>query len=461
MKLKLPITSIRLRLMAMALVGTAIAITLSGLALVALFERHVERRLDQELDSYSLQIAAAVDIGADGLLTLRDEPSDPRFQRPLSGLYWQVTDLAPSKTLRSRSLWDASLPAPVEQPSGAQTSFATVQGPAGEAILLHARSVVIARTGTDHRMQILVAVNRSELIALREGFAYDLIPGLAALAGLILLGAFVQIRSGLRPLEPVRAGIGAIRSGKATRLDMQVPREIAPLVEEVNTLIEAQETQVARARDRAADLAHGLRTPLTALVSDATRLRAKGENAIADDIDALSQHMRRTVERELARARLRHDQVSLHPVALKPVADAIIRTLASTPKGEAITFDNRVADALTIAIQPDDLAEILGNLLENAVRAAKSTIHIEAVQTPDATVVSMSDDGPGLSSEQAEALSARGKRQDESGGAGLGLAIVRDILDAYHGSIDFSHGALGGLQVRLTCPIREKRITLP
>ncbi|GHC77935.1 sensor histidine kinase [Limoniibacter endophyticus] len=459
--MKLPVTSIRLRLMLMALIGTVIAIGLSGLALVALFERHVERRLNHELDSYSLQLAAAVEINPDGTSYLRGEPSDPRFQRPLSGLYWQITDLASQKTLRSRSLWDSSLVGHAEPLIGGQTSLTMADGPADESILLHERSIIISRDDADRRIQILVAVDRAELVSLREGFTYDLIPGLAALAGLILLGAFIQIRSGLRPLEPVRAGIHAIRSGQATRLDMRVPREIAPLVEEVDTLIAAQEMQVARARDRAADLAHGLRTPLTALASDAARLRKKGQDAIADDIEALSQQMRRTVERELARARVRHGLTAVQPVSLQPVANAVIRTLTRTPRGEMIAFDNRVEAHLTITMQADDLAEILGNVLENATRAAKNNIVVEASQNTTETVIRIADDGPGLAAEKVDALSKRGSRQDESGGAGLGLAIVKDILDAYEGRVEFSASKIGGLQVTLSIPSHRKRPFMP
>jgi signal transduction histidine kinase len=446
--------SIRARLLLFALAGTLAALALAALGLAALFDRHVERRVGQELDSHIAQIAGQLRIGADGALTLAREPSDPRFQRPLSGLYWQVRDEAKNALLRSRSLWDADLSLSEDRIPAGETRIGRIATPDGHDALLHEKSVVLVEGGIERPARIAVALDRTELKALRAGFAQDLVPGLALLAGLILIATWLQISAGLRPLSTIQSGIEAVRSGRASRLAVDMPREISPLITEVNTLLAAQEEAMVRARDRAADLAHGLRTPLTALSGDAARLRAKGEDALAHDIETLAAQMRRTIERELTRARLRH-QGPAKPVPLRALADGIIRTLQRTPNGERLAFENEIATDAALPLHADDLAEILGNLLENAGRFAHGTVRISSGWTADAVTITVEDDGDGVDPDAMEQLAVRGRRSDLAGGAGLGLAIVDDILSAYGGTLGFARSDLGGLGVRLRVPLRE------
>ena len=155
----------------------------------------------------------------------------------------------------------------------------------------------------EHTFRISVAVDRKEISQLGSGFARDLVPALGILGAVLLLGFAFQVAAGLRPLGTVQDALGAVRSGRARRLQINGPQEVEPLVNEVNALLEAQENEMIRARDRAADLAHGLKTPLTALSTSIQRLRAKGEIELADEIDGQAERIRRHIERELARAR--------------------------------------------------------------------------------------------------------------------------------------------------------------
>jgi signal transduction histidine kinase len=446
--------SIRARLVLFALAGTLVALALAALGLVALFDRHVERRVGQELDSHIAQIAGQLRIGADDALTLAREPSDPRFQRPLSGLYWQVRDDARGALLRSRSLWDADLAMPEGSLTAGETRIGRIAAPDGHDALLHEKAVVLVEGGIERPARIAVALDRTELKTLRAGFAQDLVPGLALLAALILIATWWQIGAGLRPLSAIQSGIEAVRSGRARRLDTDMPREISPLITEVNSLLAAQEEAMARARDRAADLAHGLRTPLTALSGDAARLRARGEHALAHDIETLAAQMRRTIERELTRARLRH-QGPAKPVPLRALADGIIRTLKRTPNGEAIDFENGIPADVSLPLPADDLAEMLGNLLENASRFAHGKVRIASERAADGVTITVEDDGDGVDPDAMEQLAVRGRRSDQAGSAGLGLAIVDDILSAYGGTLGFMRSGLGGLGLHLRVPLRE------
>lgn len=445
--------SLRLRLLSLAAVAVTAAMLLSAIGLVALFGRHVERRIGQELDTHILQLAGNLSFDADGGLRLDGEPADPRFQKPYGGLYWQVFDEAKGQRIRSVSLWDSELALPSDKLASGETHRHTASGPDGEPTLVHERRVILANGKEDRPATLSVAINRTELDSLKTGFAHDLAPAVALLGLLLLAGLWWQVREGLKPVASIGDGIRAIRAGDASRLSGAVPDEISPLVSEVNELLAAQEASLTRARDRAADLAHGLKTPLTALASDISALRKAGQNAIADDISEIAKRMRDIVERELSRSRLRNQRARHKPTPVAPAAMAVIRTLARTPQAENKIFDAEAAPDLAVAVDPDDLNDLIGNLLENACRAAKSQVRLAAVLAGDTIRIEVSDDGPGVPEDQMAGLVERGKRLDQSAGsAGLGLSLVSDILEAYGSRLAFSTSALGGLGVSFTLP---------
>jgi len=443
--------SIRLRLFIFALAGIAVALGIAGVGLTTLFGRHVERRIGEELDLNIAQIAGNLRV-VDGRITLAREPADPRFHQPLAGLYWQIDDRSTATLTRSRSLWDATLDVPDAAPAPGATAVGTSRGADGEPLILHERMVLIGDTGHERPVRISVAINRSEIEPLKAGFARDLLPGLAILGLVLAAGAWLQVAAGLRPLRRVGAGVAAVHLGTESRLKDDVPREIAPLVGSINELLEQRDEMVSRARDRAADLAHGLKTPLSALAGDAARLRARGERELAADIETLWTQMKRSIDRELARSRLRHRGPHAGRVLLRPSVEAIVRTLSRTPAGETVAFDIDVADDLVVAALPDDLAEVLGNLLENAVRAARTRVRVAATSSAAGAEIAIEDDGDGVGADQVALLVLRGRRLDEGGGAGLGLAIVSEILANYDTRPAFSRSELGGLRVVFSLP---------
>jgi signal transduction histidine kinase len=237
------------------------------------------------------------------------------------------------------------------------------------------------------------------------------------------------------------------------RLRAEVPEEVMPLVDEVNALLDAQEQTVERARAWTADLAHGLKTPLTALGADAQRLRHQGNVAMADELEQLAETMRRRVDRELIRARMRSGVRTRQAGA--NVGDAIarvVRTLQRTPRGGAVAWTVEVQDHGFAAIDPDDLTELVGNLLDNAVKWATARVWVSATSNGGVDI-QIEDDGPGVSDDQLERLCQRGVRLDQGKkGSGLGLAIAHDITDAYGGELRLDRAALGGLQVSVRLP---------
>ena len=388
-----------------------------------------------------------------GGLSLVDDPQDPRFAKLYSGLYWQVRDETRATSLRSISLWDAELPIGETAPPPGELRSAVVPAPEGGPTLSEAMRIVLNAPEGQRAVPISVAGSSAEIEALRSGFQADLLPGFALLAAALLAGAWVQARAGLRPVARIGEGVQAIRTGQAARLDPEVPSEVRPLVDELNRLLELQREEMTRARDRAADLAHGLKTPLTALQADVRRLRASGEDQIADDIEALGSQMRRTVERELVRVRARYSVTGATGVAVAPAAKAIAAIVARTPQGEAKTIEVHGDPSLTAAVDPDDLNEILGNVIENAVRSAASRVDVAVQGEGDDIVVEIGDDGAGTDPKELAQFSERGRRHDEKGGsAGLGLAIVSEILAIHGRQPEFAISRFGGIAVRLRLP---------
>ncbi|MGB7317678.1 MAG: HAMP domain-containing sensor histidine kinase [Planktotalea sp.] len=441
MKLK----SLRLRLTLYASLIVLGAIVMTGIGLSYQFQRHIERRVGQELNAHLTQIIGDLRFDDNAAPSLARQLSDPRFGRIFGGLYYQVLSENGEVLLKSRSLWDTQLALPDDDLEAGDLHIHTHPGPNDSSLLVHERVVTFDKGAKPIRLRISVGIDKGEILALRNGFSEDIFLLLALLAAILLLGFAAQISAGMRPLDALRKNVAGIRSGNTLRLEGEVPSEVAPLVEEVNGLLDLQDQNMIRARDRAADMAHGLKTPLTALASDVTRLRKKGETELADDIEELGLRMQRHLDRELARARLRHSVASVRTDA-SPAIDAILRTLVRTPFGAPLRLTNNVPEGVSLAMEPDDFNDVLGNLLENACRYSASWVQVDIVQTEIQTFLKVTDDGPGLSAPQIENVARRGKRLDSSGhGAGLGLSIVGDILEAYGGELTFQNNAPKGL----------------
>ncbi len=435
--------SVRLRLALYGAGAIGLALVLAYFGLVLLFERHAYRTLSDDLDVVVRQIIGRLEVDAAGAPSLPQPPRDPRFEAPLSGLYWQVT--GGPRPLRSRSLWDAVLDLPNDNPSEGQTHYHQMRGP-NDRLLLVAERRISPETAQGKMFRVAVASDLSRLRLARDEFAGDLLPSLAALALALSAAMWVQLTLGLRPLSRLRAEVIAIASGRARRLSEEAPVEVRPLVAEVNALLDAQDATVERARGRAADLAHGLKTPLAAIANDAARLREDGQTEIAHSLDAAAEAMRRHVERELARARLRGRGRGEPPeTSVRAVVERLVSILARTGKGEAVAFHTELPADMKWPMDRQDLTEALGNLLDNATRYARSTVRVSASE-PGA--IDVEDDGPGIGADTEAQVRQRGGRLDESGGAGLGIAIVQEILDAYGGQLVLGRSQLGGLRAR-------------
>ncbi len=443
--------SLRFRLWAAAAISILAALAIAGVGLGFLFERHVERRVETELGAHLSLLIGATRI-VDGDLRVGTGPADPRFNRPLSGLYWQVEDVTGGGVVRSRSLWDSRLDLPADAEVDGAMHSREVTGPDG-ALLFAVDRVITEANGASFRA-VVAEDHRTIENALSE-FVGELTPALLVLAVALIAANFVQITVGLAPLESLRRAVRGVIARNSTRLDAQAPQEVQPLAAEINRLLDAQEKALARARTRATDLAHGLNTPLQVLSADIRALRQRGESKLADDIERSTAAIRRHVERELARARLAPGVYGGARCRVAEVAQGVVSVAARTPRGEMLEFAVDIDPDFDAPIDEGDLSEILGNLIENAVRFAPSRVALTAGKKQTETAIIVTDDGPGIADADREAVTSRGVRLDSGGsGTGLGLAIVSDIVEAYGGRLEMSDAA-PGLRVRVVLPNRD------
>ncbi|WP_159729933.1 ATP-binding protein [Methylosinus sp. Ce-a6] len=434
--------SLRLRLFLFGAAAIAAALALAGFVLVLLFEHHVERTMDDDIETYVRQLVSDLALDSDGRLRVITATPDPRFARFRSGFYWQVASDDGRDVERSASLGEEALAFPAGCAGSERIFYRRLRGPWDNALLGGQRCITLGGAAPS-RIRVLAALDLSGVARARDAFAAELVAALFLIAVGLAFATWIQVGLGLAPLARLGAAVGEIAKGRRRRLDSPAPPEVRPLIDEVNGLLDERDKEIERARNRAADLAHGLKTPLTALAADARLLREKGETEIALSLDRIGDAMHRHVTRELARARSRGLARGGEPTPVAEVVDALARTLASA--GTEAAFEMRIAPDVRVAVDRVDLMEILGNLMENAARHARARIRVIAA----AGRFIVEDDGPGLPEGSEALIRRRGGRLDETGGAGLGLAIVQDVLDAYGADMRFCRSELGGLRVEV------------
>jgi signal transduction histidine kinase len=282
-----------------------------------------------------------------------------------------------------------------------------------------------------------------------NNYVFPIVAGLVLMTAGVLLG----MRQGLTPFRRLRERLLAVRAGEDRRVEGTYPSEIQPLIDDLNALLEDREKAVKRALATAGDLAHGLKTPLALLAQEADRAGAAGNGELAESITQSVERMSRQVTYHLARARAASGVASGARCPVAPCVDALVRTLLKLYAGRAIQISSSVSADLCARVQREDLDEMLGNLLDNAFKWAKSRIVVEASRVDGRLVVRLDDDGPGLAVALRARVLERGVRADERApGSGFGLAIARDLAELYGGSISLEDSPLGGLQARISFP---------
>jgi signal transduction histidine kinase len=410
-----------------------------------LLDLGLRRYLESSLRHHTENLLIATVRGPTGL-QLNEQRVQPAYEQPFSGRYFRI-DFASGTPApwRSRSQWDWELPQGAQP--GLQSELAV--GPNEQLLLMYRADY--RRYG--QQLSITVAQDYSPILASFRQVKYV---GLGIGAGALLLILLLQrltVRNALRPLERVRQQLQQLQQGQRAALDKDVPVELEPLVTQINHLLAHTEDHLLRSRNALGNLGHALKTPLAVLVSLAERDELKNHPALQATLREQLQQIEQRLSRELGRARLAGESLPGAQFECDEELPGLLSTLGMIHnRGLDLTW--QAEPGLRLPWDREDLLEMLGNLLDNACKWADSQVRLSVQQDSAGFTLWVDDDGPGIEEARRVEVLERGTRLDEQmAGHGLGLGIVRDIVDARGGQLELLDSPLGGLRVSIVLPV--------
>ena len=439
--------SLRFRLMAAAAIWVVVALTAGYLAFSSIFSSQVKREFDDELHVHVQEVERITRFNRQGAVVEQLPFSDPRYEDPDSGFYWEVSTadhvLFSSGSLQGRALG----PLPQDRAQSPTPIVDEVDGPTGPML-------VIAKFGPESEggYRFALGTDQRHIDAAIREFDGVLLTALASLGAILLATVLGLITFGLAPFHKLAKAMREVRSGAALSVEGNHPTEVQPLVTELNTLIRGQRDALQRARAQAGNLAHALKTPLAIVSDEAFQLDERGDKVAAKVIAEQSRAMQMHIDHHIARARAQ--AVSQLPGTRSDVAEniaSIMNALARLHVQRCIQASLNLDTQLRVAMDGQDFAELVANLVDNAYKFARARVIVTAQPIDDEFLhVTVEDDGPSLAPELREIVFAPGVRLDETRpGTGLGLSIVRDLLELYQGDIELGASSIGGLSARM------------
>jgi signal transduction histidine kinase len=452
--------SLSSRLILSSAAVSIVLLVLAAILLATLFQQALERNFDARLQAVMDGLLANVDPAPDGTPLLDSELADTRFSLPLSGWYWQVQvddgkklpGLASASLLEQRLNPDGGLLAR-RRPDGVASFFMTdVNGTQLRVIQQN------FKLGDNERnYSFLVAGNFDELKGEIDAFRRTLFVVLGLLGIGLMVAVLLQVNYGLLPLKRLRAGVTAIREGRAEKLEGEFPAEIRPVADELNLLIKSNADIIERARTQVGNLAHALKTPLSVLTNEAHVHKGPFASKVVEQTNVMRDHVSLYLDRARRAARAQ----GLGAVTeIKPILEGIARTTERIHRDKGVSVKVKCKGAYKFRGEKQDFEEMMGNLIDNACKWAAKRVVVKASLGGTAAhqgrtwlTLLVDDDGPGLPAERRADALKRGQRLDETKpGSGLGLSIVKETAQMYGGSIELDDAELGGLRVRLILP---------
>jgi signal transduction histidine kinase len=427
-----------------------VALLATAFLLTELYSRALDTSLTETLDFH-------IESLVDQTLNTNDARNetirlpDPRFQRTASGWYWMIKDQNGSLINFSDSVVGTVLPELTNPFDATNARTALVRDPFETQIRVIERKVTV--NGVP--LTMIVTGSLDEILELVDDFRGQTVVVLSAVAIMLAIMSGIVARLALRPIGRLEKAIEKVREGEAKTITGAYPREIAPLAEEVNELLRSNTQIIERAQNAVGNLAHGLKTPIAVLRNEATAAR---NNPLSRVVLSEGEKMQQLVTTYLDRAR-----IAARTSVVGKKADAtlvmlrLVRVMEKLNKHVTIAFKRPDASLPWFRGDEGDLEEMAGNLLDNACKWSKGQIAVsmQAERTKSGTtlLIKVEDDGPGLTEEQVKAVLKRGVKLDEKvQGSGLGLDIVKELVDVYGGSLQLKRSVLGGLLAELRLP---------
>jgi len=416
------------------------------------FEKHMTRSIENELSAYSYAILAVAEV-EQAKLIMPEALIENQFNVSGSGLYAFISGpaLQPKNNLlwRSQSLLTVNLanellPSSLVTLAIGNKNFSSVEINSSPHFI-YSYAVSFSEDDVDFPLTVHIMRDKLTFLQLISDFKQQLWFGLAILMFIILFLQLIWLMWTLKPLSTLEQEVKAIEQGRAEKLTSLYPKELSTLTTQLNQLLATEQKQRQRYRNALSDLAHSLKTPLAVLQAQ-------------KDISAVNQEqitrINSTIDHQLKRAQSAGHSSWLLGISIKAVVDKLLNTLAKIYHSENIKVELNLTGKLTFKGDEADLLELLGNLLDNAYKAAKSTIILTVSQQDDALVMCIEDDGIGILQLEISQILERGVRADTyQEGHGVGLAIVRDLGESYQGTLQISNStALGGAKFTLSFP---------
>jgi signal transduction histidine kinase len=463
------VKSLTLRVLLFATLWYVIALVTMALVISALYRAGAERSFNDLLRAQLYNVVNSVSVGDGESLVGSPALGDLRFSQPGTGWYWLVEPLGSfnAAPLASTSLGLTNLPVPSFEESPFDQNYERFYGMTdsfGNHLRVAETEVILDESGRAARFRVSgnLKVVEDEISA----FSRRLYAVLVAFGFGGLLVNAVTVVLGLKPLDRARRALERIRGGEAERIEGEFPREIEPLANEINALIDSNRRIVERARMQVGNLAHSLKTPIAVLLNEARAVEAPHDEVIKVQASAMQSQVSSYLNR--ARIAAQRDSI-LSRTEVEPVLERLVRVMRKLNPEKQFEL-HMEGSGLTLAMESQDFEETLGNLLENAARYSESLVSVTARVAPAGEVgvdpsrktwleIIVEDDGPGLAPDQIGEALKRGRRLDESKpGTGLGLSIVKEITSEYQGKLGLSRGVSGGLLARLILPAVSRDI---
>jgi signal transduction histidine kinase len=438
--------SLALRIILLTGFWIALALISTAMMLWFFYRSHIEEHYDAHVHMHMEEMVAAARLNEDGSLALAYAPSDPRYQVPRSGWYWEIHH-RDRILARSLSLGDDQIELPAKLRSEESGPLIT-QGPAGNKLRVQTRLVPAGRAGEQ-----LLLVGSAPLTPISDdvtAVSGHMIQAFALLAAGLLIAVIFQVRIALRPINDVSRSISAVHEGREERVEGEYPLEIQPLVDELNNLVEHNATLLRRARNQLGDLAHSIKNPLSVINNEARSMKSEQGRLIL----ARTADIQESVDHHLTRARASGTTDVLGArVKVRTIAEDLVFALQRIYNERQLRFNLEGIQKCTVRCEAQDLEEMLGNLMDNASKWARSEVAVRCGMSKGNVLLTVEDDGPGIPTDKVPHVIQRGQRLDETTqGHGLGLGIIQDIVELYDGKLELSASELGGLRADLTLP---------
>lgn len=436
--------SISLRLLLAVLVMVGLALPIAGMLLSHHYHTSATQAFDERLGATLNVIMAGVTYDRLEQQLVYDRAlGDPRFESVYSGWYWQITD-GEQHTLASRSLWDQRLPVIDNENLNARSLI----GPRGQSLRVVERDIYLAPL--EAPLHISVAARDDVLTSDIREFQQLLWGGLVGL-GVLLLGVLaLQVRWGLAPLRRMHANLYDVEQGRAEQLDTRLPEELATLAASMNAVLARDQRLIERGRHTAGNLAHALKTPLSVMRLQLRQLPEANRRAWEVELERVDS----AVRHHLARASAAGEGVRFAPIDLHTTLTPLMNGLSRLAQRRDIVLRQRWDQKIKVHMDEQDIQELVGNLMDNALRWAHSEMQLNVKVDEQQLILSVSDNGPGMSEAECQQAVQRGQRLDEQrSGSGLGLAIVRDLVALYSGQMHLARASTGGLEVVVELPV--------